>query len=439
MDPVTHGVVGVAAALGICRRFPEAEASCSTRLAAALCALLAAEAPDADRWVDACLKPYGDEGQGLAYMLYHRGPTHTVLASLAIALLIGGLASAVLRRASTFRLLFTVAFAGVALHLGMDAMNDYGVHPFPPISQRWFYGDFLFLAEPTISATLLPCVLALAGVPGSRLVPICLAIGIVAVSALLVTGQWLTQFGAIATVVWLAIQAFAQRSRPRVTLAWLSLLGVLTIFFVASRVTRARAVAWAEARDLPVTDVATTPAPGNPLCWRFITLTRKADAFEEHLGVVSLWSRLTHAPGCFSPPYQPGARPKSVCLSDPTGPDSGPEITEIAAFRGDFRLFEKLAQRNQRAAATAHFLRMPFWGYDARGVACPSGSPLQPLDAAPDKAKLLIGDLRVDYDERDLGEFCKYAFEANESKHCNRQLPLMASPPLLPLLSPKNR
>ena len=30
-------------------------------------------------------------------------------------------------------------------------MNDYGVHPFPPLSQRWFYGDFLFLAEPTIS------------------------------------------------------------------------------------------------------------------------------------------------------------------------------------------------------------------------------------------------------------------------------------------------
>ncbi len=37
-----------------------------------------------------------------------------------------------------------VALFGTLLHLAMDALNSYGVHPFWPAENRWFYGDSVF-------------------------------------------------------------------------------------------------------------------------------------------------------------------------------------------------------------------------------------------------------------------------------------------------------
>ena len=34
---------------------------------------------------------------------------------------------------------------GTLLHLGMDFLNSYGVHPFWPIQNRWVYGDSVFI------------------------------------------------------------------------------------------------------------------------------------------------------------------------------------------------------------------------------------------------------------------------------------------------------
>ncbi len=40
------------------------------------------------------------------------------------------------------RVAFAVmAVVGVLLHLGMDALNSYGVHPYWPLNNRWMYGD----------------------------------------------------------------------------------------------------------------------------------------------------------------------------------------------------------------------------------------------------------------------------------------------------------
>lgn len=428
MDPVNHGVVGATAALTICQHYVK-KASLATRIGFLLCGGLAAEAPDADRIIDHCLKPYGDDGQGLAYMLYHRGPTHTVLGCIVITALVAGLATAALRKASLFWLLCGAAFAGVGLHLGMDAMNDYGVHPFYPISERWFYGDFLFLAEPTVAVTLLPCLLVLiVGGPRRWVVPVSLAIVMAAVAILLHCGEWLQPFGAAVTVLWSVPQALAQQKQLRTRFAWLSLAGVLCVFLIGSQLARIRAVAWAKADGTAsVADVSTTPAPANPLCWRVITLTHDRDSLEEHMGIIDFTPGSTTS-DCFKPPH--GALPASVCLPKPGAVASaaarktprtgrGPAIYEIAAFYGKVSEFEQLAQ-DKYVDATRHFLRLPFWGPSALGERC---------DASGRGSQQLIGDLRVDY-QRDLAHYCKYPFVVGKPKTSIKLYKPVGDPPL---------
>jgi membrane-bound metal-dependent hydrolase YbcI (DUF457 family) len=86
MDTFTHGLVGVAVGLSFIGK-PEPGKGLGTATGV-VCGVLASEAPDADRIVDYCFQPFGKDGAGLAYMLYHRGCTHTVLACVALGLLV---------------------------------------------------------------------------------------------------------------------------------------------------------------------------------------------------------------------------------------------------------------------------------------------------------------------------------------------------------------
>ena len=40
------------------------------------------------------------------------------------------------------------ACVGMVLHISMDGLNVYGVHPFWPFDARWYYGDLIFIVEP---------------------------------------------------------------------------------------------------------------------------------------------------------------------------------------------------------------------------------------------------------------------------------------------------
>src|SRR5439155_9672330 len=41
-----------------------------------------------------------------------------------------------------------LAYLGVIVHVLMDLLNNYGVRLLMPFSQRWFYGDVLFIIDP---------------------------------------------------------------------------------------------------------------------------------------------------------------------------------------------------------------------------------------------------------------------------------------------------
>src|SRR6185436_9977400 len=161
MDPLTHGLMGAAAGLFVVTF--KREATSGEQRLAALYGFLAGEAPDLDRGIDLWFARQWEDGGGLAYMLYHRGITHSVLACLVFAALIGGGPLLFMKVKRPWP--FLAALAGVSLHLAMDATNDYGVHPFYPLSDDWFYGDFLFLGEPPASPPLLPFRLIRLGLP----------------------------------------------------------------------------------------------------------------------------------------------------------------------------------------------------------------------------------------------------------------------------------
>lgn len=97
-------------------------------------------------------------------MSFRRGWTHGVLAQAALPIVLTGAMLAydrfvVQRRANApppavARELLLLAYIGVLLHVFMDLMNSYGVRLLMPWSERWFYGDALFIVDPWLYLAL---------------------------------------------------------------------------------------------------------------------------------------------------------------------------------------------------------------------------------------------------------------------------------------------
>src|SRR5690606_18613423 len=118
-----------------------------------LCAIVASNLPDLD------MVYAGVTGGKLGYLLHHRGHTHTFVVAVLLALLLSAGCYTWFRRRQTppRRALGLLAFStlgGVGLHIGMDYGNSYGVHPWWPFDNHWYYGDSVFIIEPWLFAAL---------------------------------------------------------------------------------------------------------------------------------------------------------------------------------------------------------------------------------------------------------------------------------------------
>jgi len=97
-------------------------------------------------------------------MSFRRGWTHGVLAQAVLPVFLAGAMLAydrlvVQRRAdapppAAARELLLLSYLGVLLHVFMDLMNSYGVRLLMPLSERWFYGDALFIVDPWLYLAL---------------------------------------------------------------------------------------------------------------------------------------------------------------------------------------------------------------------------------------------------------------------------------------------
>ncbi|MGI9258940.1 MAG: metal-dependent hydrolase, partial [Gammaproteobacteria bacterium] len=146
MDPVCHTLVGASlGATGLERR---------TRFGRSTL-LIAANLPDVD-----FVYYFVDNASAYAF---RRGITHglpaIVVLPILLALVMATVDRLVSRRSegpdASLRWLVILSLIGVASHPTLDWLNNYGMRWFMPFSERWFYGDTLFIIDPVVWLTLI--------------------------------------------------------------------------------------------------------------------------------------------------------------------------------------------------------------------------------------------------------------------------------------------
>ncbi len=311
MDNLSHSVVGLAVGELVQRSLaPEPDAarqSTRHRLLLVACTF-ASNFPDLDLVFTRLLPA------PLGYLLHHRGHTHTLLYALPQALvlimllwLLWPAARALLRVSARARIgLLCAIGAGFALHLALDYLNSYGLHPFHPVDSRWLYGDLVFIVEPAFWVVFgVPMALMLR----SRVIKI--AVLALLAGAMLFFGakgflHWASLAGLAAVAV--ALGALQQRSNGRQALfaALLAGVGFVGVQALASSILKERVGAALTVVDPAsrVVDIAASAFPSNPGCWNFVSVERNANAGSYRLrrGVASLAGNLDACPAALTGP-----------------------------------------------------------------------------------------------------------------------------------------
>lgn len=385
MDNVTHTLIGVAVTGAAVKCIPGLGRSSSARRAAFWTAVIGSNFPD----LDFLVRPLSEDGN-LAYLIHHRGHTHTFLFAVPIAAVSALLGKAV-GRAKEVRWsgLFWLGLIAACLHIGADYLNNYGVHPWFPFSNRWHYGDLAFIIEPMLWFCLLPLAWMGAANRWSRA-------GWIGLEGLMLVLIWVVPFVpkgvALVLSIWAAAFAWLQwRRRSDLWLPWGGVAFTLLVLGMASWNVN-RLIQPAIEKNLSegerVVEVAKTPAPGNPACWSLMVSTLDSYGnFRIVKGAASLF------PSIF-PPASCSARAEG----QPTAPlqDSGWKSNDEVAWKKEFfRPISELrsaAENFCRLKPFLSFARFPFW--------------------LPSEEGLIAGDLR--YDRSPALEFTEFKFSKED-------------------------
>ena len=239
----------------------------------------------------------------LGYLLHHRGHTHTLPVALLLAALLLGMVQLGLRRRQSelghadWRWLWGLALLGSLAHIAMDFTNNYGVHPFWPLHNGWFYGDFVFIIEPLFFALGVPPLLASLRSPAMRVV------FVLVLGAVLVLGwsmPWVPLLVAVViTFVALIALVLAFRLPParRIAVAFASALLVVLVFGGTHLLAKKHALSSLPAASA-LQDLVLTPMPANPLCWSAWRVSSKAGTYVAERGVVASLPALLSAERC---------------------------------------------------------------------------------------------------------------------------------------------
>jgi inner membrane protein len=276
MDPVTHSLTGaVLSRAGLNRATPLATATL----------VLGANAPD----IDGIIMLQGT----YAALAARRGLTHGPLALLLLPFVVAGVVllydRAWRRRrtptASASRPLTVLglAFVGVLTHAPLDWMNTYGIRLLMPFSERWFYGDALFIIDPWIWLLLAAPLVGLAVSRRGRTAWVLLGIAATLMVLLapqvplVARGVWVLAITAIAVrtaVAWRRPRDHAaadgsgeRRGRAGAAVARVALAGMalyIAGMVAADRLGRRETGRAAAAAGFTVESLMVAPVPANP-------------------------------------------------------------------------------------------------------------------------------------------------------------------------------
>jgi inner membrane protein len=130
VDNLCHTLVGAACG----------EAGLKRRTAlGSITLMISANLPDIDVLVFATSLPS---------VAFRRGWTHGVLAQVLLPIVFAALMTVIGRsRKARFAPLLLLSYVGVLTHVALDLLNNYGVRLLMPFSNRWFYGDAVFIVD----------------------------------------------------------------------------------------------------------------------------------------------------------------------------------------------------------------------------------------------------------------------------------------------------
>lgn len=389
MDNITHTIIGALVGEVAARVAPCGRSTLPTSTRRNLCVTLAAigsNLPDADLL-------YSFFGGKVNYLLHHRGHTHTVV----IALLLGIAAFAITRwwirrraleaSSQDLAVLAAVLLLTPLLHIAMDFTNNYGVHPFWPLDNRWFYGDSVFIIEPLFWAACAP----LAFVFKTHVARFAVLLLMVSAIALcLFSGMVPQMLAAAYSLLVAAMLLIGYRTSANVALAasvtlW---LGATVMFMVTATMARARLDA-AVARQFPdstLVDRIVTPMPINPSCWEVMLLQREADNAVLRRAMLALAPSWVSADRCLSRTFNISITAPLVAV---TSADSE-QVKWYGQISTPLARLAAVAEDNCEAAAALRFIRLPWLANVEDGLVL--GDLRYDREAELGFAELVIGD-----------------------------------------------
>jgi inner membrane protein len=359
MDNVTHTVAGLllAEAAGQLRaRQTRATPSARLRAVAAVSSAIAANLPDAD------LLYTGVGADRLAYMLHHRGYTHTIVAALVGAVLVWGAGLLVLRwrrpapTRADVRWLLGLLLVSTFSHLVLDWTNSYGVHPFWPFDDRWKYGDSVFIVEPWLWVVSVP---ALVVASTNRVARVVLSLVLLAGLVLAWRVPLVSSGAAIAlTVGAMVAVGLARVLSPRVRAAAAGASWVAVTLVMATGAAKARGTALQAAREADpaaeVLDVVVSPLPANAVCMTAITVERSGATYRVATARVSAAPSVTDASRC-------GVRGSADATLQPSARRSTTTVQWDSEWTATHAELATLARESCPALAALRFIRVPAW------------------------------------------------------------------------------
>lgn len=365
MDNLTHSVVGLGLGALIDRSVAPEGADDAQRVRTRMLltiGCLASNFPDLDLVLTRLLEA------PLGYLLHHRGHTHTLVGALGeVALLLGLVwlswpaARQLLRTSRRARLAaLGTACAGMLLHISMDGLNVYGVHPFWPFDARWYYGDLIFIVEPVFWIAFgIPLALMVRG-----RVPRALLLGLLVAVPVVVTFAGFLRWGSLAGLLmlagllgWIARRYGGVRGRAALVsglAAALAFVAVQAVAMHAARGTVAAAIARLDPGER-LLDTALSAFPANPLCWSFVTVAADAAHGSYHLrrGLLSVAPGVSRVAACPAAIGGPAGDADAGLAWQSDERDDLAHLHDLQATNCHFNAWMRFARAPSIGAATA--------------------------------------------------------------------------------------
>jgi len=356
MDNITHSLVGMAVGeASLCN----VKEKSKWRVLLWLTSSLANNIPDGDIFY---MLFYSSKIQGrLGYLLHHRGFTHTLLMAIPQSLFIIGLLWISLKISKQklpkliWKQVVLVAFLGPFLHIGLDSLNTYGVHPFWPFNNDWFYGDSMFIVEPILWVSIIPFLLFSVSRKISFFIWFCLFAGIMMLPwwSLMTPPKASLMINFIGLLTFLLF-LFVKSVRKKIVLAMTLPLLIITAFIISTQIAKQQIQADTNKQFI---EIATTTFPGNFFCHMGITIEMKGSQYIVHKGATSI------APGLFSHRECAEYAKSTNVTAFMSAPDysSNKKVVWLGKFEADINELKQLRKIDCDIADYLRFSRIPFW------------------------------------------------------------------------------